>query len=165
MSVVFLVTPLVIAGWPTFCAAAATAAASLGFKVLKGLEQEELNEIERKAAMEKRAREAEGTVELEMKDSNVLTEQVRADDEMILGKGEIQVRIYKDARGKCAIHVMGKGKSKQELKKEGTELLNKITQQYAYQKVTQELKSRGFSITDEAVTEDGKIKIRLRRFQ
>ena len=35
MSVVFVVTPMVVAGWPILCGAVAAAAASLGYKALE----------------------------------------------------------------------------------------------------------------------------------
>jgi hypothetical protein len=150
MSCVILITPLVVAGWPVFCGAAAAAASSLGFRMLK-------------AAGRVKA-EAQKKVEIGIENSEVLTEQVRADDEIILAKGDITIRIYKDARGKCSLHVVGEGRTDAELKQEGEALINKIKQQYAYQKVTQELKNKGFSITGEEATEEGKIRIRLRRF-
>ena len=149
MSCVFLVTPVVIASWPIFCAAASVAAASLGFKTLKGIEVT--------------GKISEG-VELDLEGSEVLTDQVKEDEELIFGKDDFQVRVYKDTRGRCAIHVKGEGRSKEELQAEGTALVNKIKQQYAYQKVTQELKDKGFSITEEEVTEEGRIKIHLRKF-
>jgi len=158
MSVCFLVVPAVIVGWPTFCAAAAAAAATMGFAVMK-------KSTMGFAVMKKREKAVRSeTCELEIANSKVLTEQVREDDELTLAKGDITVRLYKDPRGKCAIHVSGEGKTRQELRDEGTELVNRIMQQYSYQKVTQELKNRGFSITEEEVTEDRRIRIRLRKF-
>ena len=66
MSVVFFVTPVLITGWPTFCAAAAAAASTLGYRVLKSTESTELTEEE---------------IELSIEKSEVVTDQVQADDE------------------------------------------------------------------------------------
>ncbi|OGL47333.1 MAG: hypothetical protein A2161_02955 [Candidatus Schekmanbacteria bacterium RBG_13_48_7] len=148
MSVIFLVTPVLAASWPVFCSAAGAAAASLGFKLLKNVNVTEQLK----------------TIELEVENSNVLTDQVKADNELMFGKDDLKIRIYKDARGQCSIHVMGSGRSDEELRAEGTKLINKIKQQYAYQKVVQELKNRGFSITNEEISEQGRIKIQLRKF-
>jgi len=150
MSIIFLVTPVVIGGWPILSAAACAAAATMGFNVLQGVQQEQ----------------CENNVELTVENSEIITERMRADEDLILAKGDIRIRIYKDARGQCAMHVMGgNGKSTQELRQEGTELINRIKQQYAYQRITQELKQKGFSIAQEAITDEGKIKISLRRFE
>ena len=150
MSVTFLVVPVVVGGWPTMCAAASVAAASLGYKVLEGLEECRIEEVRH--------------VELELENSTVLTGGIREDDELILAKDGVRVRLYKDARGGCAIHVYGRGKSDLELKAEGEELLQQMKKQYAYRRVTEELKNKGFSITGEESGEDGRIRVRFRKF-
>ena len=150
MSCILLITTSVVAGWPTLFAAAGVAAASMGFSTLKNVEEVQA------------AREQE--VELVMQNSEIITEEMKHDEELNLRKGDINVRIYKDPRGRCAIHISGEGKTKEQLQQEGTELLNRIKQQYAYQKVVQELKNKGFSITDEKLSEAGKIKIQFRKY-
>jgi len=151
MSVIFLVTPMVTAAWPVFCGAAAAAAASLGFSVL-----EEVPECVESGMK---------SVELEVQNSEILTDQVRADEEMRFTRDDITVRVYKDPRGRCAIHVMGEQKTEEELREEGTRFMNRITQQYTYQKITREMKDRGFAITEEEVTEEGRIRICLRKYE
>ncbi len=149
MSVTFVVIPTISAGWPFLCAAASVAASALGFKYSKGCS---------KAVIQQRG------IELEVPNSDVITEQVAADEEIILNKDNLVVRIYKDPRGQCALHVYGEGRTEQELREEGTRLINSIRQQYVYQKVTRELENRGFSIVQENVAEEGRIRIRLRKF-
>lgn len=152
MSVVFLIVPAVQVGWPFLCAAAAAAAAQLGYSALKG-------------SVEAPRELLEQGVALEIENSQVLTDQIRPDEEMMFAKGGITLHIYKDARGQCALHVTGEGRSAAELKREGTAFVNRIKQQFVYQRVTQELKGRGFSITGETVTEEGRIRIQLRKFE
>ncbi|MBF0225483.1 MAG: DUF1257 domain-containing protein [Desulfobacterales bacterium] len=154
MSCIFIISSAVVAGWPTFCAAAGVAAASLGFKILKDENMYQATEVN-----------VEKKVELDIEGSEVLTDRVRPDDEMIFSKDDIKVHIYKDPRGRCAMHVYGIGKSDEELKEQGTHLIHKIKQQYAYQKVTQELKNKGFSITQEELTQEGRIRLSLRKFE
>ncbi|MBF0118418.1 MAG: DUF1257 domain-containing protein [Desulfobacterales bacterium] len=154
MSCVLIIATVAVGGWPTFCAAASVAAASLGFKLLKNKSISPIKEIEQ-----------EKVVELNIENSQVLTDSIRPDEELIFGKGNLKIHIYKDPRGECALHVSGKGKTDKELEEEGTKLINKIKQQYVYQKVTQELKKKGFSINQEELTKEGKIKISLKKFE
>jgi len=152
MSVVFLIVPAVQVGWPFLCAAAATAAAQLGYTALKG-------------TVEVQQRQVDQGVALEIENSQVLTDQIRPDEEMMFAKGGITLHIYKESLSQCAMHVTGDGRSAADLRREVTAFVNRIKQQFAYQRVTQELKQRGFSITGETVTEEGRIRIQLRKFE
>ena len=154
MSVCFVVAPAVVVGWPFAVAAASAAAAQLGYVALKSGELEMAS-----------VKESTPGVELPVAHSEVLTEQVALDDELLFTRGDLVVRIYKDARGQCAIHVHGEGRTRSDLREEGQRLIDKITQQFVYQKVTRELEERGFAIAGQSVSEEGHIHLRLRKFE
>ena len=58
----------------------------------------------------------------------------------------------------------GDNKTDAQLQAIGQELVGKVTQQYAYNKVVTELKSQGFTVTDEEVTADQAIRIHVTKY-
>lgn len=151
MSVVCIIVPVVIGGWPLFSALAAAAAAGLGFKLMK---QTEIK------------REEETTMnEIEIADekSEVIEEALKPEEELVFTREGITVTFKKDVRGKFTICVSGENKTNEELNRVGRQFLNKIKQQYAYQKVKQEITKKGYTVVQET-TEEGRIKILLRKY-
>ena len=55
--------------------------------------------------------------------------------------------------------------SSKDLEAEGQTFLDKIIQQYAYQQIMSEMQGRGFSVVDEKMESDGRIRIRIRKFE
>ena len=56
----------------------------------------------------------------------------------------------------------GEGHTKEELKRVGQELVERVTQQYVYHRVVTELKERKMNIVDEEVAADRTVTIRVR---
>lgn len=152
MSVVFVITPIIMGGWPVIASVAAAAAGALGYKKLES------------SIAVAQAVEETTSVKLEVENVESIAKGVHSDDSIKFGNEELQITVSKDARGQCSVHVDGKGKTEEELKKAGQQLIQKIMQQYAYQKVASELKKSGFSIAQEEVTEKQTIRIRFRKF-
>ena len=149
MSVIIIIVPVVVGGWPVFSALAAAAAAGLGFKLLKNTEikqEETVNEVE-----------------LTDEKSKVIEESLKPEEELVFTKEGITITFKKDMRERFTICVRGENKSEEELKKIGTQFLNKIKQQYAYQKIKDEMTKRGFNIVQET-TEERRIKLVLRKY-
>ncbi len=149
MPIIVIIVPVVIGGWPVFSALAAAAAAGLGFKLLKK------TEIKQEKTMNE--------VELVDEKSKVIEESLRPEEELVFTREGITITFKKDIREKFTICVRGENKSEEELKKIGTQFLNKIKQQYAYQKVKDEMTKRGFNIVQET-TEERRIKLVLRKY-
>ncbi len=150
MSCVFIVVPLVMVagGWPIFCAAAVTAAAGLGYRRVSGV----------------RAAVAETTeVEVQMEQSRIVAETLREDEKIVLERDGVQVEFGKDARGRFSVHVRGRGIDKKTLRQAGEELIGRVRQQYAYQRLMTELEKRGYELKSEQSLEDKRIRIRLER--
>jgi len=151
MSVVVIITPVIIGGWPAFSALASAVATHLGFKLLV----KSTDERERVSNVNE--------VELVDEKSQVLEESLRPEEELVFTRAGITITCKKDVREKFTICVRGEGKTDEELKTIGQTFLNRIKQQYAYQKVVSELTNRGFSLVEEE-TEGQRIRLTLRRF-
>lgn len=149
MSCVFLVTPL-IASWPLFAAAAASVAATLGYRLLNETETQNI--------------EAQKVVEIKAGNNKLLEEMLDTKGNFALTKEGITVKLEKNLRGYCKISACGGQVSEAELQRAGKEIFDKIMQEYAYRKVKADLLARGFSITEEKVDDSGTIQIQVRKW-
>ena len=155
MGVIIILTPVVIGSWPVIAAAVTAAAAGLGLnvseKVREGLHEEE--------------RAAEQQVEVELEDSQVLSESVASGKELVLTKDGITLKVTRDARGLCKICASGKGYSQTELKQTAEQFSQKVSQCFIYNRTVTELKKHDFQMVNEDVTEDGTIRVHVRRWE
>jgi len=151
MSCVFIVTPLVMVagGWPIFCAAAVTAAATLGYRKISGGVHAAVPETTE--------------VEVQMEQSRIVADTLQEDEKIVLERGGVQVEFGKDARGRFSVHVRGQGIDRKTLQQAGEELIGRVRQQYAYQRLMTELEKRGYELKSEQSLEDKRIRIRLER--
>jgi len=151
MSAIIVMTPVVIAAWPVISAAVVGAVGAMGYAaVASSIEQET---------------ETKNSINLEIANSDVAAENMSREEELLFSKGDINLSIKKDIRGKLKICVTGKNHSDAELTRIGTEISQKITQQFIYNRVISELKSSDFSIIDQEVGEDETIKIQVRNWK
>lgn len=148
MSVEFIIIPVL---WPYLLAGAATAASALGFKLCKT-----------EGVMEQV--QTEKYVEVDLQEDEMLQDKLKDQESFVLIKDDVKIKFYVNQYGKFIMHVSGENKSEEQLKKIGIQVYNKIKQSYAYSKVTTELKKRGFLISEEKVTPQGAIKIKLTKF-
>ncbi len=156
MSAVCILAPVVIAGWPAFSAAVMAAAASLGYQVAS----EAAKEI--RASTEKKQT---GAVQLEVPRSEVVTNQLGRDQRISVTREGVTVTFSRDARGKAALCVTGQGHSEEALRALGEELSKAVVQQYVYQKLLDEMRSRGFIVTEQETTEDRTIHMKVRHWE
>jgi Protein of unknown function (DUF1257) len=156
MSAVCILAPVVIAAWPAFSAAVVAAATSLGYQVAS------------EAANEKRAMTApknSSKVELEIERSEVVTNQLGREQRIAVTRGGVTVTFSRDARGKASLCVTGEGHSREELRALGEELSQAVVQQYVYQKLMDEMRSRGFNVVEEEINEDRSIRLKVRHWE
>ena len=149
MGACLVLTPLVIAAWPTMMAAVLGAAASMGFTAVESAS------IREKVPKKKR-------VETDIENSEVVAEGMARGQKMVIQKGDITIEFGRDERGACTVCVTGEKHSDKELKKIGEEVAGRVVQQYAYHKLVTELKQRNYSLVDEKVLQDGSIQVRVR---
>ena len=116
MSAVLILTPVVIGGWPTIVAAVAGAASALGLVVKETVKQE--------VAQQEQA--AQQSVEVELTNSEVITKNLALEKEIVLTKGDVEIRVGRDERGRCSICVKGKGRTKAELKQMAEEFSQRL---------------------------------------
>jgi len=152
MSVIFVVTPIIVGGWPVITAAASAAAGTLGYKQLK--QAEKTHQVKKTQP-----------VTLDVDNVEGLAGGMREDESMTFGNEELRITVTKDARGKVQVHADGKGKSTAELEELGSAFVSRMIRQYAYQKVASQLVDKGFSIVEEEAGENQSIRIRFRKFE
>ncbi len=154
MSAVLILTPVIIGSWPAITVAVAGAAAAMGLMVSESV----------KEAVEESQSDVEQSVEVELSDSEVLAGSMATDQEIVLTKGTIELRVKRDERGRCSVCAKGTGHSKVELKQIAKEFTQKLTQCFVYDKVMRELKNKDFHVVNEEVAEDESIRIHVRRW-
>jgi len=155
MGAVCILAPVVIAAWPAFSAAVVAAASSLGYQVAAEAARPA------RAAKEK---EVSGAVKLEIERSEVVTGQLGRDQRMSVTREGVTVTFSRDERGKASLCVTGAGHSQEELRALGEELGQAVVQQYVYQKLTNEMRTRGFVVVEEETTENRCIRLKVRHW-
>jgi len=154
MGVVIILTPIVIGSWPVISAAVTAAAAGLGLNVSEKVRE----------ALSEQQETAEEQVEVELEDSQVLAENVASGKELVLTKDGITLRVTRDARGQCKICASGKGYTQTELKQMAEQFSQKVSQCFVYNRTVTELKKHNFQTVNEDITEDGTIRVHVRRW-
>ena len=154
MSVVFLVAPILApavtaAGWPILCGAVAGAASLLGYNTLK-------SESATVASNEERV-----SVDIPVEGAEGVTASIRRESEFTIARDDITAVFRRYADGQCRLHVSGTNRTEAELESIGSELLGRVVQQYAYNRVVTELKSKGYVITGEETAADQTIRINV----
>ena len=155
MSAVCILAPVVIAGWPALSAAVMAAAASLGYQVAS----EAVKPI--RTAEKKQS----GLVNLEIPRSEVVTDQLGRDQRISVTREGVTVTFSRDARGKAALCVTGSGEEDETLRALGEELSQAVVQQYVYQKLLDEMRSRGFVVVEQETNEDRSIRLKVRHWE
>jgi hypothetical protein len=155
MSAVCILTPVVIMAWPAFSAAVVAAAASLGYQVAAEVNSQRPGETVKKET---------GAVQLEIERSEVVTNQLGRDQRIAVSREGVTVTFSRDARGKASLCVSGSGQSDEVLRALGEELSQAVVQQYVYQKLMGEMRTRGFNVVEEEVNEDRSIRLKVRHW-
>ena len=153
MSVVCILAPVVITGWPVFSAAVAAAATSLGYTVVEAGENIRAN----------KAKVPE--VQLEIANSEVVTGSLGRDQSISVHRAGVTVTFSRDARGRAALCVTGAGLSDAELRTLGEELSGAVVQRYVYQRIVDEMKRREFVVVEEETNADRSIRLKVRHWE
>lgn len=154
MSAVCILAPVVIAAWPAFSAAVVAAASSLGYQVAAEAAKNTRTTV----------KTSSGSVTLEIPRSEVVTQQLGRDQRIQVTKEGVTVTFSRDARGKAMLCVTGNGQNDETLRALGEELSRAVVQQYVYQRLTDEMRARGFLVVEEEATEDRAIRLKVRHW-
>ncbi|NOY74432.1 MAG: hypothetical protein GXP32_01405 [Kiritimatiellaeota bacterium] len=152
MSAVIIMTPVVIAAWPVISAAVVGAVGAMGYAAVNS------NLVDGEI-------DIENSVDLEIANSEIAAENMSREEELLFTKGDITLTFKRDIRGKLKICVAGKNHSDNELRRIGTEISQKVTRQFIYNRIVSELKNADFSIVDQEVGENDAIKIQVRNWR
>ena len=155
MSTVLVLTPVIIGSWPAITAAVAGAAAALGFMTRQAVDE---------AVKQNQQVETQQEVEVELEQSEVVATHMKAGQAIVLSKGNVEIRVRRDERGRCVVCAAGKGLTKAELKQIAEQFAQKVTQCFMYDKVMRELKAKNFNLVNEEVMADQSIRIHVRRY-
>ena len=158
MSAVIIMAPVVVAAWPVISAAVVGAVGAMGYAAVNSA-------AEAAEAAQNSIAERVNSVDIEIENSEIAAENMAREEELVFTKDDVTVTFRRDIRGKLKICVTGKNRPDSELERIGTEISQKVTQQYIYNRVVSELKSSDFNIVDQEVTEDETIKIQIRNWQ
>lgn len=154
MGAVLVLTPVVIGNWPVITAAVAGAASAMGLVVSESV----------KEAVKQNQGTTEQSIEVELSESEVLAESMATDQQIVLTKGNVELTVKRDERGRCSVCAKGAGHSEAELKQIAEEFTQKLTQCFVYDRVMAELKNKEFQVVNEEVAEDESIRIHVRRW-
>jgi hypothetical protein len=154
MSAVCILAPVVIATWPAFSAAVAAAASSLGYQIASQAPK-----------MQARQAASAPSVSLEIANSDVVTEQLGRDQRITVTREGVTVTFSRNARGQASLCVSGQGEDTETLRAQGEELSQAVVQQYIYQKLMNEMKTRGFVVVEEETSNDRSIRLKVRHWE
>jgi hypothetical protein len=157
MSSVSILTPVVVAAWPVFSAAVAAAATSLGYTVVADV----LDKVGPMTASTKVAHR----VELQIANTELVTDQLGRDQHIAVTRGGITVNFSRDARGHAQVCVNGVGETDDALRAFGEELSQRVVQQYVYQRLIDECRTRQFLVVEEEVEADKSIRLKVRHWE
>lgn len=159
----YILTPTV--GWaaPLVWPIALAAAGVLGYKHIT--DSTESAALRAKAEGQiKASRSVELNLDVEL--TSPISEDLKRDQVLTFARDEITLVFQRDLRGKFSIRVAGPTeKSAKELEALGREFLGVVIQQFAYNKMAQEMERRGANVVGEEVTEEGDIVLKLRRWE
>jgi ABC-type transporter MlaC component len=157
MSTVIILTPVIIASWPAITAAVAGAAAAMGLAVKNTAQQED--KVRDKENVQSRE------VEVELEESQISTANLATDQEIVVTKGNVVLRVRRDERGRCTVCAKGLGKTDAQLKQIAEEFSQRMVQCFTYNRVMSELKSKGFQVVNEEVGQNQEVRIHVRRWE
>jgi len=162
MSAVLVLTPvlapIVVGGWPAITAGVAGAAAAMGLAVKSSAK-------ETTKAEERAKTKAETTAEVALSEESELAQSLLTEEEIVLTKGTVTLRVRRDARGRASVCASGPGHTDAELKAMAQEFAQRMTQCVMYNRIMTEVKARGFQVIDEEQMQDETVRIHLRRWQ
>lgn len=159
----FILTPTI--GWaaPLVWPVVLAAAAALGYKhVTSTADNAPLRGQLNQAINSQKVVE----IPLEAQVSDAVEGDVGRDKFLRFEKGDIVILFQRDLRGRFSVKVSGPDTmTRRELEFAGREFLGAVVQQFAYNKMAQEMERRGANIVGEEVTEEGDIVLKLRRWE
>lgn len=153
MSVCFVVVPTIAASWPALCGAVAAATGAIGYRTLRAA-----SELENTSTV------GQSSAQVTLNGSELLAESMQEGDQFAINNDDVTAVFRRAPDGRCTVNVSAPGRTQTELEAIGRDLMNRVTQQYAYNKIVTQMKSQGFTVNTEEVAEDQTIRIRVSKY-
>jgi len=153
-----VLTPVIVGGWPAITAAVAGAATAMGM-VASSTAREKA-----KAAAQAEAN-AENSVEVELSEADELAQSMVSEEEILVTKGTVTLRVRRDEQGRCTVCASGPGHTDTQLRAMAEEFTQKLTQCFIYNRVMSEVKANGFQVVNQEQMADETVRIHLRRWE
>lgn len=150
---IIVLLPAIATSFPALAPVFATVAGTLGYGVLR---EENFNRV----AVQNKT----NTVELVLPNTEVISQSLNSETEVLFTKEDVTLGIQVDIRGKCKIKVWGP-RSEIQLREIGNQFAQEIIKQYVYNKITKELPEKGFSVVNENTDEKESIHLQIRRWR
>ena len=157
MSAVSILTPVVVAAWPMFSAVVVAAATSLGYTVVA--------DVLEKVGATKDTTKTATRVELQIANTELVTDQLGRDQHIAVAREGVTVTFSRDARGQAKVCVNGTGQTEEALRALGEELSQRVVQQYVYQRLIDECRTRQYLVVEEEVEADKSIRLKVRHWE
>lgn len=160
---IYALTPIIGMSFPALAPLIFTAAGALGYKVMVDMKEGgDINDLLRQRLEETTSVQAQ-VDDLVLEN---LEEEVRRGEAIFFEKDGIELGIMKDERGKLRIVVTGaKDANKGDLEAAGREFAEELSQLFAQSRVVEELQALGADVVEEQVSEEGEIRLRVRRWR
>lgn len=171
MSVGFVILPaasMSVAAWPVVSSIAAAAATALGYRIASVTSAKErvAAEAAAEASAEVLAAESKATVKatIEVRNWESIARTMPRDTSFSIVKEDLRLVFARSPRDGFEIQAYSESLSKDELHEAAKEVVNRIVQQYVYQQLMEELKERGFTVAEEEVDTDRRIRLKIRKW-
>jgi hypothetical protein len=159
---IICLTPAIGWSWPALTPIVTAAAGLLGFKRLTGRGKKDWLRGKLTADLENLRTVVIPITEIV---ADVVGEEVGREERLDFEKGDMLVTFRKDVRGIFFVEVTGsRTATRMDLVQRGQEFAATLVQQFAHNKIAQELDRRGVQVVGEEVRENGDIVLRTRRW-
>ncbi len=156
MSVIFVLTPAFFGGWAALLTTLGAVCAEFGMRAI-------VSGVQQRQTVSGTPREKRKGLLLDLPMAQAIGEVLERDQSVTYQLGQIKLTISRDARGRVRLHLDGEGKTEEELQAFGKQIVQRLLQKSAYDRVKTELKKRGFTIWEEKVDDKQVIRLRVRR--
>ncbi|MBI4349583.1 MAG: hypothetical protein HY553_22295 [Elusimicrobia bacterium] len=157
MSAICVFTPMVVElAWPALAAALTASLTAAGYRAH--------STRERNGSKERVSKEhvPERTLEFDSVHGEGLAEGMGEEEQLVFQKDGLALNLRRAPDGRLRVCVTGPGRSDAELEAAGRAAMNAFLQDYVRQRVTAELKKRGYSLEEERLP-DGTVRLKARK--
>ncbi len=158
----FIVTPILGWSWPAIAPLVTATAAAIGYRELTTPQQRG----KRAGVLGKaQARRRTAVLPLDSVLVEPVADEIERERRLVYERDGVEVVFRRDARGKFLVEASGpENMTLAALRERGREFAFALVQQFAHNRVVQDLERRGVIIVDEEVAENGDIVVRTRRW-